>query len=251
MKKHIALTVALGAVLLPAGAAASTFDWTQILGNRGTQTSSTAATVGNLLEGILSTSRIEVADMAGAWTVTGSAVAFKSEDFLSRAGGLAAAASIETELNPYYQRYGLTGAVLTVNADGTCTLQLRRGTLRGVIEKAGDGSFLFKVSVLGTTLRPVPLYVQKSPMGLDMMFDATRLKEILRLVARVSGNSLAGTAVSLLDRYEGLCVGFALDRSGQDTQTQGTQSQGTQSQSDTGSGLDRLRVILGGGRNRK
>ena len=89
-----------------------------------TSGSSIGSTIGNLLEGVFSRSDIDVADMSGIWTVDGSAVAFKSQDFMAKAGGAAVAAKLQTELDPYYQRYGLTGAVLTIDSDGNCSSSL-------------------------------------------------------------------------------------------------------------------------------
>ena len=114
-----------------------------------TSGSSIGSTIGNLLEGVFSRSDIDVADMSGIWTVDGSAVAFKSQDFMAKAGGAAVAAKLQTELDPYYQRYGLTGAVLTIDSDGNCSIKLARGSLNGVITKQAKGEFLFNITLLG------------------------------------------------------------------------------------------------------
>lgn len=45
--------------------------------------------LGNLLEGVFSSSNITVRDMAGVWTANGPAVCFQSENFLKQAGGKA------------------------------------------------------------------------------------------------------------------------------------------------------------------
>lgn len=52
------------------------------------------------------------------------------------------------------------------------------------------------------------------------MFDASKLKSLISMVAGLTGNSLASTAGKLLDSYEGLCVGFAFKGNG--SQTPGT-----------------------------
>ena len=71
--------------------------------------------LGNLIEGVFTSSKITVADMEGTWISTGPAISFKGEGFLKEAGGLAAAATIESKLAPYYKQYGLNGATVTID----------------------------------------------------------------------------------------------------------------------------------------
>ena len=75
-------------------------------------------TIGNMIEGVFSSSDITIADMQGEWTSTGPAVCFQGEGFLKKAGGVAAAAAIESKLQPYYDQYGLKDAKLTIDAQG-------------------------------------------------------------------------------------------------------------------------------------
>lgn len=244
MKKYILTAIILlGSASL---ASAAPWDWTNIFGSgsgsssSSSTTSQTSNTIGNLLEGIFSRTDISIEDMAGTWTVDGSAVAFKSEDFLSQAGGTAAAAAIQTELDPYYKKYGLDGATVTIDTDGKCNIKLKRGSISGVITRVDKGEFTFKITILGQTLSSVPLYVRKTSQTMDMMFDVAKLKQVLQLVAKLSGNSLAQTVINILDKYDGVYVGFGTKLVQSATPQQ--QSSGTQS-----SGLDALRRILNGG----
>ncbi len=234
-------------------------------------------TLGNLLEGVFSSSNITVADMEGEWEADGPAVCFQSEGFLKQAGGKAAAAAIETKLAPYYEQYGLTNAKLTVNQDGTFTLVTGKITLKGNITAAEGkekGVFMFNFSVLGRNLMSLPTYVQKTSKSMDVMFDATKFKKLISAVAQFTGIKLAQTLGSLLDSYDGLCVGFHF--SGASTQQSNSglggllqglglggsqQNSGTTNQdnsgttgagnsngnSNIGSGLDALRGLLTGG----
>lgn len=166
--------------------------------------------LGGLVEGVFTQSDITVAQMAGTWTATGSAVSFQSDNFLKKAGGAAVAGTIESKLNPYYQQYGLTGSTLVIQANGSFQLKVKGVTLKGTITKLQDGNFQFSFTPFGNfSVGSLKTYVQKTPTGLDIMFDATKLKNLLSTVAGFTGNSLATTAAGLLDSYEGLCVGFA------------------------------------------
>lgn len=175
-------------------------------------------TLGNVIEGVFSSSKISIEDMNGEWTADGSAVCFQSEGFLQKAGGIAAASAIESKLNPYYQQYGLNNALLTVNSDATFTLACKSIKLQGNItksDKSQDGVFEFNFTVLGRTIGSVTTYVQKSSRSMDVMFDATKLKKLVSAIGKFSGMSTIQTLTSLLDSYDGLCVGFHFTKTGE------------------------------------
>lgn len=199
--KKIFLAVAMVAAVSGTGAYA--IDLKGLLGNAG-------GAVSNVVDGLLTQSDISVEQMAGNWTASGPAVTFQSENFLKKAGGAAVAGTIESKLDPYYQQYGLTGSTLTIETDGTFTLKVKGISIKGNITKREDGFFDFNFTPFGNfKLGSIKAYVEKPMSGLNVMFDATKLKNLMSAVAGFTGNSLASTAGSLLDSYEGLCVGFA------------------------------------------
>lgn len=171
-------------------------------------------TISNIVQGVFTKSNLTIADIAGQWTADGSAVSFQSDNFLQKAGGLAAAGAIENQINPYYEKLGLNNAVLTIQEDGSFTLK-SKVSLSGTIKSNGDGTFDFTFKALNLlSLGTIKAYVQKSGNHLDVMFDATKLKTLISGVASISGISIAKTAASLLDSYEGLCVGFSMNKTG-------------------------------------
>ena len=178
-------------------------------------------TLGNIIEGVFTSSNIDIADLEGEWTITGPAVSFKSDDFLKNAGGLAAASMIETKIEPYYTKYGLTGAKLVIDTEGNYSLQIKnKYNISGTItrsEGAAQGTFDFNFGFLGKKVTSLTTYVQKTPKTMDIMFDASKFKTIISAIANISGMRLAKTASSLLNQYEGLCIGFKL--TGGSTQT--------------------------------
>ena len=178
-------------------------------------------TLGNIIEGVFTSSNIDIADLEGECTITGPAVSFKSDDFLKNAGGLAAASMIETKIEPYYTKYGLTGAKLVIDTEGNYSLQIKnKYNISGTItrsEGAAQGTFDFNFGLLGKKVTSLTTYVQKTPKTMDIMFDASKFKTIISAIANISGMSLAKTASRLLNQYEGLCIGFKL--TGGSTQT--------------------------------
>lgn len=203
------LAIIIAATLLFASPAANAFKLSDLFGGN------TGNTISNMLEGVFSKSDISVADMAGEWTVDGSAVAFQSENFLKKAGGAAATAAIKNEIDPYFEKYGLTGAIFTVTPDGNFTLRSERISLSGDIVRNKDGNFTFNFKVLGgLKIGKMTAYVQKTPMTMDVMFDATKLKSIINVAASLTGSKLASTAVKVIDSYDGICIGFGMKKTG-------------------------------------
>lgn len=214
--KKIALIVAVMACSANMTNAQSLSDILSKLGGSGSSTSSssqnsTSSTLGNLLEGIFSSSNITVADLTGNWTTKGPAVCFQGDNFLKKAGGVAAASALETKLQPYYTKYGLTGASLVINKDATFTLTIKKLKMSGTITEGSEkGVFVFNFKVVNKiNIGKVNTYVQKTSKTMDVMFDATKLISIVNAVAKVSGISAAKTLSTLLNSYDGLCVGFS------------------------------------------
>lgn len=168
-------------------------------------------TLGNLIEGVFTSSDITVADLEGEWTSDGPAVCFQGEGFLKKAGGAAAAAAIESKLQPYYDQYGFTGAKLEVDSAGNFTLTCKSIKLKGNItpkEGAEKGVFDFNFTVFNKKIAGVTGYVEKTSKTMDVMFDATKLKTLVSAITQFSGSKLLSGISSILDSYDGLCVGF-------------------------------------------
>ena len=62
------------------------------------------STIGNLVEGVFTRTNLTLADLTGDYESQGPAVAFKSDDLLKKAGGIAGAEALETKLKPYYEQ---------------------------------------------------------------------------------------------------------------------------------------------------
>lgn len=179
------------------------FDLNSILGNAGTA-------VQGVVDGLLTQTDISVEQMAGTWTAQGSAVAFQSENALKKAGGSAIAGTVESKLDPYYKKYGLTGSTLTIQEDGSFVLKVKSLSLKGTIKKRSDGNFDFTFTPFGNVkLGAVKTYVEKPAGGLNVMFDASKLKTLLTTVTKLTGSSLASAAGNVLESYDGLLVGFS------------------------------------------
>lgn len=195
-----------------------------ILGKIGSATGSSSSssdnksglgdTLGNLLEGVFSSSNLSVADLQGKWTASGPAVAFQGDNFLKKAGGVAAAAAIESKLAPYYRQYGLNGAVLTVDNAGNFTLSVKKIKLKGIITETSEkGVFDFNFQAFGKIkIGSMKAYIQKSYSSMDVMFDATKMLKLMTTLGKVTNLKTISAITSILNSYDGLCVGFKMSK---------------------------------------
>ena len=192
---------------------ASAFDIKDLLNQAGQALENGSVT--DIIEGVLSTSDLEVKDLAGVWTSTGSAVAFQSEDLLSQAGGVAMASTLESKINPYFTKYGIVGSVITIQTDGSFSMSLKKTTLKGKIVKGENNKFILSFEAFGkNNLGNVNLYIQKTSTSMDLMFDASKLKTILSSIASLSKKGLGNSLNTFLNSYNGICIGFKMSKTG-------------------------------------
>lgn len=214
---------------------------------KGNEGSSGNNTVSNLLEGIFSSSNLSVTDLAGQWGATGPAIAFQSENLLKKAGGIAAAAAVESKLAPYYSKYGLNNAKFDITNAGEFTLSIKLLKLKGTITPTEEkGVFDFNFMAFGSfKIGSLKTYIQKSYNSMDIMFDAKKFMQLVSTIAKYTGNSTAKALGSLLDSYDGLCVGFKLSPEGNAGTNSGESDSNTRK--NTESGVNQLLNIFNKG----
>lgn len=220
-----------------------------LLNGLGQGSSDIGSTIGNALQGIFTKTDLTIEDIVGEYVSTGPAVAFKSDNFLQKAGGIAGAAALETKLQPYFEQYGMIGMPLVIDKDANFTLTVKRIKLTGtVVRNESEGTFTFNVMVGGKMkIGRFTAYIQKSGRNIDLMFDATKLKELMSTVGKFSGSTLTSTVAKILDSYEGATIGFKMENTGESSNsaTEPTdKSAGTTDSTTTDSPLNNLRNIL-------
>lgn len=222
MQKFL-LTLLLALVIPFAGSAFDLKDLKNALGGmksdsteNATSGSGAGSILGGLISGLISQDKLSVNDIVGSWSYSAPAVSFRSENFLKKAGGEAAAAAVEKKLEPYYRTTGLNNLTLVVNEDSTFTIKVRTIVLKGKVEqisdKDSDYNFTLRFTALGKiNLGSIDVYVRKSGNSkMDMMFDVSKLISIAQAVSKVMNNSTINAAVSVLNSYDGICAGFTL-----------------------------------------
>lgn len=210
----------LGFLLMIMTVCASTafaFDLKDALKKAGKGDSSALGALAGTVDGLLSSDKIDVADLAGSWKYSAPAVTFKSENILKKAGGAAAAGVIEEKLAPIYKTAGLESMTISINTDSTFTMKSRgisvSGSIEPITEKDSDANFVFNFKASKLKLGKMNTYVRKSASGtLSIMFDVSKLVTILESVGKVSNNSTLNSVVEMLKSFDGVCAGFALTK---------------------------------------
>ncbi|MCH5230924.1 MAG: DUF4923 family protein [Muribaculaceae bacterium] len=236
--------IMVGAILMASAFTVNAQSLSDILSGLGGKSNSSSGGVGDILsgviEGVFTKSNLTLDDLIGEYQAQGPAVTFQSENFLQKAGGIAGAATIESKLKPYYEQYGLNNMTLTVDEDHNFVMKIKSISLKGNITKNDEeGTFNFNFNVLGINLGGFKAYVEKSGSNLNLMFDATKLKSFISAVAKLTGNSMAKALGSILDSYEGACIGWKM--------VSISQNNSSSSGSSLSNGLGTLKDILTGG----
>ena len=202
-------TIILATAMLMSFSQAQAWDWSSI---KDAVSNVIGDNAGNIVDNILKTDKLEVADLAGTWKSSGSAISFKSENVLEKAGGVAAASTIESKLAPYYKKVGLDKATFTFTQDGNLTITLKNGRqITGTVEKGTtEGTMVFTFGKLAG-LGKVTAYVSKGTT-LNIMFDASKLIKFVSAIASYTGQSTLSSVASLLNKYDGMYAGFKFEK---------------------------------------
>lgn len=170
--------------------------------------------LGNVVNSLVSTDKVELSDLKGTWKSVSPAIVFKSENLLQKAGGTAAEAAIEQKLQKYYDAANMDEFTITFEDDNKYTMTFKNGrTTSGTVTKGTqDGTIVFNFSALGSTkLRQVTAYVQKGTQ-LSITFDISKLNTLLSSISKYTGNSTISTVSSLLNSYKGMYAGFKFEK---------------------------------------
>ena len=201
-----------------------------------------------IVSSLTSTSKFDIADIAGTWSYQSPAVSFKSDDALSKIGGVAAATALENKLAGYYNTAGLNTLVLTVNPDSTFTMKIKAINLSGNITKDDEkGNLTFHFSAFGKiNIGAVSAIAEKSATNtLTLTFDVSRVISILDKVGSAVKIQSITTITSLLKSYDGLYAGARLKKTGSAQPTSGSGQNAPSTGNSSSKAADALKSILG------
>lgn len=169
--------------------------------------------LGGLVGGLLTSDKVSTKQLVGTWSYVSPAVAFKSENFLAKAGGAAAAGTIEGKLAPYYTRMGLNKMVLTVKEDSTFTMTAGKIKMQGTITANGNDELYFNFAAGVIPLGSMKTYTSiTAGRTLSLMFDVKKLVSIVKLAGTITGSGIVNSVSDVLDSYDGITAGFKLKK---------------------------------------
>lgn len=150
-------------------------------------------------------------DMTGTWSYSGSAIEFESDNLLNKAGGTVAATAAEKKLDEQLAKVGIKSGKMTYtfNADSTFSTKLGARTLKGTYSyDAAD----HQVSLKFVKLINLRAKVNCTSSSMDLLFDSDKLLKLITLLSSKSNNSTLKTIGSLAGSYNGMMMGFSLQK---------------------------------------
>ena len=153
------------------------------------------------------------ASIVGTWNYTAPACKLSTgnDDLLATAGNSVAATAAESYLTKVYQKIGLDQCVITFNEDGTYTTGMGKVKSNGTYTfNSQDKSVTFKTKLGITFTAKVAVTIN----SMTLTFNADKLLAAVKAITGYAGNitKYAKTINSLLEKYEGISLGFQLTK---------------------------------------
>ncbi|MCI1683015.1 MAG: DUF4923 family protein [Bacteroides sp.] len=148
------------------------------------------------------------ADITGTWTFTGSAVEFKSENLLMKAGGSVASSTVEGKIDQQLRRVGITAGKMTFTFNTDSTFNAKVGT------RNMNGTYSYEASAKKVNLKFVSLIGLSAKVNctsdkMDLLFNSDKLLKLITFLSSKSSNTTLKSISSLSNSYDGMLTGFS------------------------------------------
>lgn len=178
----------------------------------GTLTQAGGNMLSSLLGNLLGTNTVTDKTLVGSWNYKGVDCVFESENFLSKAGGELAAATLENKVDESLQKFGIKpGAVkFTFNADHTWTGTIAGKSLSGkwTLDEKNSQVKMTYLMGMGTLTPKVAL----NNGTLSLLFESSKLLTLVQGVGALTGNSTVSSLTSLMKNYNGMYIGLQMTK---------------------------------------
>ena len=184
----------------------------------------------NILSGVASSLGEKAAEKAvekvnmpvieGTWTYVKPDCKFQSDNLLSKAGSEIASKKIEDKITELMLKLGVDEhSVFTFNNDSTYTIKNSKRTTQGTYSFNRETQEITLTSRLNIHFTAKVAKNLLAPNKLSLLFKADKLmnmaKTITGSLSKNSTNKTIGAINSLLNGYNGMMLGFELEREGQ------------------------------------
>ncbi len=165
---------------------------------------------------VASESALSQQEIVGSWHYRAAASRFESDNFLKQAGGAVVSQQINEKLSPLFTKIGISATTLTFYFSSD---QQFKNTLLG---KPLSGSYLLDAaaSEIALTYQATSFInlgtlnstIEHAGSTLYLYFNADKLLDVLNLLGGVTDNQYIETLTTLVDKYEGLLIGFEMGK---------------------------------------
>lgn len=169
---------------------------------------------GNIEKAVNAVTGKNTASMTGTWTFTGSALTFESDNLLQKAGGSLAATAVEKKLDGFLGKVGIEPGEMsfTFNTDSTFQTQIKGKTLKGTYRYDADTK---KVNLQFSKLLRLNTTVNCTSEQMELLFPSDRLLDLITFLTSKSNNATLQSINSLAESYDGMMLGFTLQKQAQ------------------------------------
>lgn len=152
-----------------------------------------------------------VSSITGTWTYSGSAVAFESDNLLNKAGGVAAASTVENKLDTQLSKVGIKAGVtrFTFEEDGSFTSVVGKRTLKGTYTYDSSTS---TVNLKYAGLIGMNAAVTGSSNSISLLFDADKLLQFITFLGSKVNNTTIKAITSIAETYDGMKLGMEMKK---------------------------------------
>ena len=149
--------------------------------------------------------------LVGKWNYSGSAVEFESDNILMKAGGIAAAATVESKVNEQLSKVGIKpGQVsFTFEADSTFTTTVGSKPMKGTYSYDATNK---QLNLSFAKLLNVNAKVTYNNNQMDLLFNSDKLLKVIALISKQAKSSSLNAIGSLTEKYDGMMIGFKMDK---------------------------------------
>lgn len=165
----------------------------------------------NIEKAVNSLTGKNTASMTGTWEFSGAALEFESDNLLQKAGGSLAATAVEKKLDGFLEKVGIEPGQMsfTFNEDSTFQTTVKGKNLKG---NYSYDEATQKINLKFAKLIGINTKVNCTSQQMELLFPSDKLLDLISFLASKSNNSTLQSISSLADSYDGMMLGFTLQK---------------------------------------
>ena len=159
--------------------------------------------------------KLTAANLTGTWRYVNPALQLKHDGALMNVAGTAATSELEGKLKDFLARAGVQEGLFgyVFAEDSTFTSDLKGMKLKGTYEAhEAEGTVTLRYKVAKWDVLSLTADVVLTGEQLTLLFEADKLLDFLAKVSSISGGTVMQAVNKLATTYEGLMLGFDLEK---------------------------------------